>query len=194
MEESTPPDIAHSTLGAVGALSAVAHGFVATSLTKNKFSEREGPEARRRQQANCTGVSKSRRQRRAAPRYTWTNGGSLVKAVRLLQIVIVLAAGAYLVLLHDLNEVNVFLPFLFSLPPAVVVVLALLLGWLLGWAPSTIRGMRRIRENRRLRRRVEELEKWDPERTVTDEEGPVIPDRRPYDTAVQEPYEEHENL
>ena len=117
-----------------------------------------------------------------------------MKAVRLLQIVIVLAAGAYLVLLHDMNEVNVFLPFLFSLPPAVVVVLALLIGWLLGWVPSALRGMRRSRENRRLRRRVEELEKWDPERTVPHEEAPVIPDRGPYETGVQEPYEEHENL
>lgn len=117
-----------------------------------------------------------------------------MKAVRLLQIVIVLAAGAYLVLLHDMNEVNVFLPFLFSLPPAVVVVLALLLGWLLGWLPAAVRGVQRSREIRRLRRRVQELEKWDPERAVQDEEAPVIPDRRPFDTGVQEPYEEHENI
>ena len=123
-----------------------------------------------------------------------------MKAVRLLQIIIVLAAGAYLWLLHDLNEVNIFLPFLFSLSPAVVVIMALLLGWLLGWLPSTVRGMRRKREISRLRRRVQELEKWDPEIGALDEEAPVIPDRRPVDTGVQDPlveqdpYDEHENI
>ena len=122
-----------------------------------------------------------------------------MKAVRLLQIVIVLAAGAYLWLLHDLNEVNVFLPFLFSLSPAVVVLLALLVGWLVGWLPAAIRGMQKNREIRRLRRRVQELEKWDPDAVAAGEEAPVIPDRRPNDTGVQDPYvqdtyDEHENI
>lgn len=124
-----------------------------------------------------------------------------MKAVRLLQIVIVLAAGAYLWLLHDLNEANVFLPFLFSLSPALVVLIALFLGWLLGWLPATFRVMRKNRETRRLRRRVEELEKWNPETTPAHEEAPIIPDRRPAPAGSggQEPYEqdsydEHENL
>lgn len=117
-----------------------------------------------------------------------------MKAVRLLQIVVVLAAGAYLVLLHDMNEVNVFLPFLFSLPPAAVVVLALLIGGLLGWAPTALRAMNRNREVRRLRRRVAELEKWDPEQTLSDSETPIIPDRRPTEARVQEPYDDHEHL
>ena len=123
-----------------------------------------------------------------------------MKAVRLLQIVIVLAAGAYLWLLHDLNEVNVFLPFLFSMSPAIVVLLALLLGWLLGWLPSAVRSVQKNREIRRLRRRVEELEKWDPDVAVQDEGAPVIPDRRPTESDSQQPfisqdsYDEHENI
>lgn len=122
-----------------------------------------------------------------------------MKAVRLLQIVLVLAAGAYLWLLHDLNEVNVFLPFLFSLSPAVVVLLALLLGWLLGWLPAAVRGVQKNREIRRLRRRIQELEKWDPDGAATGEEAPVIPDRPPTESGAQEPflrdpYDEHENI
>lgn len=117
-----------------------------------------------------------------------------MKAVRLLQIVIVLAAGAYLVLLHDMNEVNVVLPFLYSLPPAVVLLLALFLGWLLGWLPPTLRGLRRARELRRLRRRLDELEAVGPPYLRDDPETPVIPDRSPFDTGEQEPYDEHENV
>jgi uncharacterized integral membrane protein len=121
-------------------------------------------------------------------------GGLLVKAVRLLQIVIVLAAGAYLVLLHDMNDVNVALPFLISLPPAVVLVLALLLGWLLGWTPAAVRGVRRTREIRRLRRRVAELEGHESVYNTGGFETPVIPDRRPASDEEQDEYGGHENL
>ncbi|MEX2542282.1 MAG: lipopolysaccharide assembly protein LapA domain-containing protein [Trueperaceae bacterium] len=120
-----------------------------------------------------------------------------MKAVRLLQIVIVLAAGAYLVLLHDMNEVNVVLPFLLSLPPAAVVVIALALGWLLGWLPPAVRGMRRGRELRQLRRRVAELEQDDYVQTADGLEPPVIPDRRPFETGeteIQEDYDGQENI
>jgi uncharacterized integral membrane protein len=117
-----------------------------------------------------------------------------VKAVRLLQIIIVLAAGAYLVLLHDLNQVNVVLPFLFSLPPSVVLLLTLLLGWLLGWLPATLRGVGRNRELRRLRRRIAELEPVDETSLVTDAETPVIPDRRTLVDEDEDIYPEHENL
>lgn len=93
-----------------------------------------------------------------------------------------------------MNETNVFLPFLFSLPPVLVVVLAILLGWLIGWLPPTARAVRRNRENRRLRQRVAELEKWDPQQPTGDRETPVIPDRSPSEARLQEPYAEHENL
>lgn len=117
-----------------------------------------------------------------------------MKAVRLLQIILLLAAGAYLVLLHDMNEVNVVLPFLFSLPPAVVLVLALGLGWLVGWLPSTARGMTRGRELRRLRRKVNELEQQNAVYVENGLETPVIPDRRPGETQEQEAFEGHENI
>jgi uncharacterized integral membrane protein len=117
-----------------------------------------------------------------------------VKAVRLLQIVIVLAAGAYLVLLHDLNETEIALPFLVSLPPAVILVLALALGWLLGWTPSVVRGARRGRELKRLRRRVAELEGHESVPSTGDFEAPVIPDRRPTLSDEQDEYDGHENI
>lgn len=122
-----------------------------------------------------------------------------MKAVRLLQIVIVLAAGAYLALLHDMNETNVALPFLMSFPPAVVILMALLLGWLLGWLPAMVRGMGRKRELSRLRRRVAELEEENLLLTGGDPEPPVIPDRRPAERQAEpeselENYDGHENL
>jgi uncharacterized integral membrane protein len=117
-----------------------------------------------------------------------------VKAVRLLQIVIVLAAGAYLLLLHDMNSARVALPFLFSLPPAVALLFALILGWLLGWLPATIRGVRRTRELKRLRQRVSELEQETAGHTPEDFDTPVIPDRTPAETEEQEAMERHENL
>jgi uncharacterized integral membrane protein len=117
-----------------------------------------------------------------------------VKAVRLLQIVIVLAAGAYLVLLHDLNETDVALPFLISLPPAVILVLALALGWLLGWTPAAVKAVRRGRELKRLRRRVAELEGHESVQATDDFETPVIPDRRPTLSDEQDEYDGHENI
>jgi uncharacterized integral membrane protein len=121
-------------------------------------------------------------------------GGLLVKAVRLLQIVIVLAAGAYLVLLHDMNETNVALPFLVSLPPAVILVLALALGWLLGWTPAALRTARRGRELKRLRRRVAELEGHESVHSTDDFDTPVIPDRRPTLSDEQDEYDGQENI
>jgi uncharacterized integral membrane protein len=118
-----------------------------------------------------------------------------VKAVRLLQIVIVLAAGAYLVLLHDMNETEVALPFLVSLPPAVILVLALALGWLLGWTPAALKAVRRGRELKRLRRRVAELEGHESVPLADDDfETPVIPDRRPTLSDEQDEYDGHENI
>lgn len=116
-----------------------------------------------------------------------------MKAVRLIQIIVVLAAVLYLFLLHDTNDVNVRLPYLMSVPPSLVIIGSLVLGWLLGWLPPTLRGLRRSRELRRLRARVAELERGSTPPQVGEPETPVIPDRRP-SPGVQQPYSEHENL
>jgi len=103
-----------------------------------------------------------------------------LKAVRLLQIVLLIAAVLYLVLLHDMNDLNVVLPFLIPVPPALAIVAALGIGALLGWLPGLPRRIARGRELRNLRKRLAELEGG---AAVTSSkpfsQRPVIPDREP---------------
>lgn len=111
-----------------------------------------------------------------------------MKAVRILQIFVVIALVVYFVLLHAANPTLIDLPFFLALPPALVVAMALVVGWLLGWLPGRIAVWRRARELRRLRQRVAELEQHVPSYDKTPEENtPVIPDRIP---VTEEPADE----
>lgn len=103
-----------------------------------------------------------------------------MKAVRIAQILVVVALVVYFVLLHAANPTLLNLPFFLPLPPALVVALALVVGWLIGWLPGRIAAWRRARELRRLRRRVAELEQHVPSYDKTPQyDTPVIPDRMP---------------
>ncbi len=83
-----------------------------------------------------------------------------MKAVRVVQVVLVLLLALYLWLFHSANPVLVELPltrfFLPLLPASLVVVFALVIGWLLGWMPSAIAAWRRGREVKRLAKELEE--------------------------------------
>lgn len=101
-----------------------------------------------------------------------------MKVLRIIQILLLVALGGYLVLLHNDNPGFLRLPFVISLPPALVVTLALLVGWLVGWLPTRMALWRRRREIRRLQQRVSELEQHLPSYDSPASEGPpVIPDR-----------------
>ena len=99
-----------------------------------------------------------------------------MKVARVLLFLILLLLAGYLLLLHNANASYLNLPFLISLPSALVIALALALGWLLGWLPSAVSLWRKERELRRLRRRLLDLEQHRPSYEATRLE-PVIPDR-----------------
>lgn len=104
-----------------------------------------------------------------------------MKARRIVQLVGValglVVLAVYLVLIHANNPQTILLPFIVPLPTTAVLVLALLLGWGLGWLPSRLRFWRLLRENRQLKRRVEELEHHLPSYSAPRPAAPVIPDR-----------------
>jgi len=106
-----------------------------------------------------------------------------VKGARILQLVLLILLALYLVAFNNVNPDPVtlpLLPMLIPLPPVLVVIVALLGGWLLGWVPVRIVLWRRGRENRRLRQRLAELEgEHGPGGSVSAERAPVIPDRFP---------------
>ncbi|MEJ2289209.1 MAG: LapA family protein [Deinococcales bacterium] len=107
-----------------------------------------------------------------------------MKGARILQLVLLILLALYLVAFNNVNPDPLTLPLLpmvIPLPPVLVVVIALLGGWLVGWIPPRIALWRRARENYRLRQRVRELEGQQP-RHVGGSQGqqaPVIPDRYP---------------
>ncbi len=98
-----------------------------------------------------------------------------MKALRIVQIVVLAGVAVYLVLVHNANPTNVTLPLAIPLPPAVLIAVALVIGWLVGWLPGRVRAWRRGREIDRLERKIDELESHLP---GYDRDGtPVIPDR-----------------
>jgi uncharacterized integral membrane protein len=101
-----------------------------------------------------------------------------VKALRILQFILLLLVVVYLLLLHNANPQPAFLPFVPSLPTAVVVALALVLGWLVGWLPTKARLWLLKREKRQLEAELNKLRSGLGYR-VDEPSAPVIPDRDP---------------
>jgi uncharacterized integral membrane protein len=117
-----------------------------------------------------------------------------VKALRIVQIILLLALVAYLFLISNYNPTWTELPFLFSLPSALVLGIALAVGWLIGLLFGQSGTWSKNREVSRLKKRVAELERQEPKVTAVnisrDQEPPVIPDR----TAAGPANSEYENL
>lgn len=106
-------------------------------------------------------------------------GGTFVKALRIVQLVLLVGLVAYLVMMHNANPTNLILPFMLPLPPVAVIVVALIVGWLVGWLPSRLTLWRKKREVRGLQKKIAELEQHVPRYDQTDDstDTPVIPDR-----------------
>ncbi len=92
-----------------------------------------------------------------------------MKVIRIVQLILVLALIAYLLILHNINPQTIILPFLLPLPTALVLTITIILSFLAGWGASFGRIWRLSRENRKLERRLIELGE--------EPETPVIPDR-----------------
>jgi|GEM_PF-1131830 len=128
--------------------------------------------------ANGT-VTSTRQQHNPPALVRLENTEVIVKAVRIIQFLFFALLIVYLILLHNANPSSILLPFLLPLPPAFVIVVALLGGWLMGWLPNRLLLWRRKREIRKLSRRVAELEQHVPtyDKNTQSRRTPVIPDR-----------------
>ncbi len=103
-----------------------------------------------------------------------------MKAVRIIQVIILLAIIAYLALLYEMNQDAVIrLPFIAApVYPVVLAIAALLAGWFLTWLFHGGRLFRLQRDKRRLQRQVSDLERQLRRYRPTEEPGaPIIPDR-----------------
>ena len=101
-----------------------------------------------------------------------------MKVFRIIQVIGFVIVLAYLVLLHQAND-YINLPFVIPAPPAIVIGLALFLGFIWGWIPGRIGVWRRRQEIRKLNKRIRELEQHLPTyaKSNKDEKEPIIPDR-----------------
>jgi hypothetical protein len=118
-----------------------------------------------------------------------------MKALRIIQIILLIIVVAYLFLINNYNPNWTELPFLISLPSAVVLSIGILLGYLAGWVFGRGGTWSKTREVSKLKKRLAELERSEPKVTAVnitrDAEAPVIPDRT---GTVQRGTSEYENL
>jgi uncharacterized integral membrane protein len=119
---------------------------------------------------------------------------AFVKALRIVQIIVLLVLVAYLFLMNNYNPTWLELPFVIALPSALVVGLGMLVGWLVGWAFGQGSTWSKNREIKGLKKRLAEFERQEPKVTAVnisrDPETPVIPDR----SATFKATSEYENL
>ncbi|MDZ7801530.1 MAG: LapA family protein [Trueperaceae bacterium] len=107
-----------------------------------------------------------------------------MRVLRIAQVVLLALLIGYGVVFHNANPQPLALPGLLPLPASLVILLAVLIAFLSGRVPPSIRGWRQRRELARLKRRITDLEQHVPsyDRDVS---APVIPDR----AAAPEPEE-----
>lgn len=100
-----------------------------------------------------------------------------MKALRVVQIVLLVLVVIYLLLFHNVNPEQVRLPLLISVPPSLVVVLAIVVAWLVGWLPGRTRVWQLERRVRRAEADRQALaDELDRGRRTEPSEA-VIPDR-----------------
>jgi len=106
-----------------------------------------------------------------------------VKVVRIAQVVAMVVLALYLWVLHSINDQFVTLPFLPSLRPAGLVVLAIAVSALVTWLPAKARIWRLERRLRRVVEERDELRARLAQAAGSGAAAPVIPDRiDPYTT------------
>lgn len=103
-------------------------------------------------------------------------GPERVKAIRIVQLVVVVLLGIYLWVFHTMNQDYVQLPLLPSMRPALVVLLAVIVAWGAAWLPAQARIWRL---KRRLQAVADERDAFAAELGHVDHgiASPVIPDR-----------------
>ena len=98
-----------------------------------------------------------------------------MKAIRVVQVVLLVLIAVYVAVFHAANPENVRLPGLLSLPFAAVLAIAMLLAWFVGWLPARLRVWRLERKIDALRSERDRL--LDQLQPGSAQGGAVIPDR-----------------
>lgn len=98
---------------------------------------------------------------------------------KLINLIVLFVIVAYLIWMQTEPNGNVMLPFAFGLPPTVVAIIALGIGWSWAWLNDRSEVWAKTREVRRLEKRLAELEQRLPsyDSGYVDRRTPIIPDR-----------------
>lgn len=107
-----------------------------------------------------------------------------MKALRIVQVVIVVLVAGYLAVLHAANPERVPLPGIISMPVALVLAIAILVSWTAGWLPGRLRAWRLERKVAALRDERDRLLAQLQPTSIANDGEPVIPDRVDPRTAV----------
>lgn len=100
----------------------------------------------------------------------------LVKAIRIIQLILLVIVATYLVLLHNINTA-ISMPFFIPLPPALVIGFAFVVAYLIGLLPGQASAWSKNRQIAKLEKRIRELEQRLPNYTGSASKQPIIPDR-----------------
>ncbi|CAN5775883.1 hypothetical protein BH23DEI1_BH23DEI1_15020 [soil metagenome] len=111
-----------------------------------------------------------------------------MKAIRIAQVVALVLVAIYGWVFHNVNPDYVILPLLISMSPALLVLIAVLLTWLLTSLPARARTWRLERRLKQTREERDALEaQLRPPLPYDPAAGPVIPDRiDPYEASSAE--------
>jgi uncharacterized integral membrane protein len=108
-----------------------------------------------------------------------------VKAIRITQVVVLVLLAIYLWVFHSVNPDYVSLPLLINMPPALVVLIGVIVTWLVVSLPAQVKIWRLQRRLKLVTQERDTLAaRFEPH---TGERSPVIPDRiDPYATGTGE--------
>jgi uncharacterized integral membrane protein len=106
-----------------------------------------------------------------------------VKAIRIAQVVVLVLLAVYLWVFHAVNPERISLPLAISMPPALIVLIAIVITWMVAWLPARAKVWRLQRRLKQVTQERDTLAaRFAPEGYVPGD-GPVIPDRiDPYET------------
>ena len=103
-----------------------------------------------------------------------------MKAARIIQFILLALVAVYLWMVHSANVFMVLpIPLLgnFRISPAIVIAIAFIVGYLIGFFPAQAKAWRNGRQGKKLQKRITELEGRLPDYAKDGSKQPVIPDR-----------------
>jgi uncharacterized integral membrane protein len=106
-----------------------------------------------------------------------------VKAIRIAQVIALVLLAIYLWVFHNVNPEYISLPLAISMPPALIVLIAIILTWFIAWLPARTKVWRLQRRLKQVTQERDALAARFAPHGHEPGDGPVIPDRiDPYAT------------